>query len=138
MHGNLIFFSRVFPDGGNRNLVAKNYRIYHVFNNIFVTHTGIGDKQLLKVSGGLLLLETIVLVLWLCICSPHVIAVPVSSNAYYKACSYNGSSHMLFVTLLTLIAACELAFAIFLAFKTRFIGKTYSKYSEFKQIGMSI
>ncbi|KAI8343029.1 7 transmembrane sweet-taste receptor of 3 GCPR-domain-containing protein [Chlamydoabsidia padenii] len=120
------------------NLIAKNYRIYHVFYNIFITHTEIHAKQLLKVSVGILLLEMTVLSFWLCLCNPQVIAIPVSTNAYYKACSYDGTSHWFFVVLLALIAGCELVFALFLALSTRLIGKSYSKYTEYKQIGLCI
>ncbi|KAI8097086.1 uncharacterized protein BX664DRAFT_256966, partial [Halteromyces radiatus] len=121
-----------------RNLIAKNYRIYRVFNNIFITRTLVRNSDLLKVSGSILLLETIIIVLWFCLCIPQTRSNPVSQNAYYLGCYYNGPSHPLFVTLLTLIASCELAFATFLAFKTRAIGRNYSKYSEYKQIGLSI
>lgn len=35
------------------NLIAKNYRIYRIFNNIFITRTVVTDVQLLKVSGSI-------------------------------------------------------------------------------------
>lgn len=42
-----------------RNLIAKNYRIYRIFNNIFVTRTVVTDWQLLKVSGSMALIESV-------------------------------------------------------------------------------
>lgn len=64
--------------------------------------------------------------------------VPVSRNAYYVDCAFEGANHTVFVSLLALFGSLELAFATFLAFKTRSVGKNYSKYSEYKQIGLSV
>ncbi|ORZ15701.1 7 transmembrane sweet-taste receptor of 3 GCPR-domain-containing protein [Absidia repens] len=119
------------------NLIAKNYRIYHVFNNIFITRTLVENRQLLKVSGSIMLIEMVTLVLWLCLCNPQTFMVPMPGNSYYIDCLYNGPSDA-FVVFLTLIAACELAFAAFLAYKTRSVGKNYSKYSEYKQLALSV
>ncbi|KAI8376579.1 uncharacterized protein BYT42DRAFT_534211 [Radiomyces spectabilis] len=120
------------------NLIAKNYRIYRIFNNIFITRTVVTDFQLLKVSGGILLVDVIILIVWLSLSKVQTVNVPVSRTAYYVGCSYTGSSHTVFVSLLTVFAAAQLAFATFLAFKTRSVGKNYSKYSEYKQIGLSV
>lgn len=32
------------------NMIAKNYRIYRIFNNIFITRTVITDLQLIKTT----------------------------------------------------------------------------------------
>ncbi|KAI9272943.1 hypothetical protein BDA99DRAFT_432499, partial [Phascolomyces articulosus] len=66
------------------------------------------------------------------------IKVPVSSTAYYVKCSFQGPSNSVFTTLLTIVAGAQLVFATFLAIKTRTVGKSYSKYSEYKQIGISV
>lgn len=47
-----------------RNLIAKNYRIYRIFNNIFVTRTVVTDWQLLKVSGSMALIESVKKFMW--------------------------------------------------------------------------
>lgn len=65
--------------------------------------------------------------------------MPVSKNAYYTDCAFDGSAgHTVFVSLLTLFGSFQLMFATFLAFKTRSVGRNYSKYSEYKQIGLSV
>ncbi|ORX61728.1 hypothetical protein DM01DRAFT_1128526 [Hesseltinella vesiculosa] len=120
------------------NLVAKNYRIYRIFNNVFAKQTTIKDMQLLRVSGSLLLLTVLILVIWFGLCDASTEIFPSSHDAYYVGCVYDGASHSVFMALLTALAACELAFATFLAFKTRSIGKTYEKYNECKQIGLSV
>ncbi|KAI9018771.1 hypothetical protein CLU79DRAFT_288624, partial [Phycomyces nitens] len=53
-------------------------------------------------------------------------------------CSYHGKTHPTFVWLLACFAAGQLGFATFLAIKTRSVGRKYSKYSEYKQIGISV
>lgn len=45
---------------------------------------------------------------------------------------------MVFLVLSTSYAACLLLFATFLAYKTRFAGKQYNRYSECKQMGLSV
>ncbi|KAI9497751.1 hypothetical protein BDB00DRAFT_936177 [Zychaea mexicana] len=120
------------------NLIAKNYRIYRIFNNVFVTKTVVTDWQLLKFSGGILIIVVTLLISWLGTSQIIPIKVPVSREAYYSKCSFQGSSSSIFTTLLTIVPAAQLAFATFLAIKTRTVGKSYSKYSEYKQIGISV
>ncbi|KAI8145338.1 periplasmic binding protein-like I [Fennellomyces sp. T-0311] len=120
------------------NLIAKNYRIYRIFNNVFVTKTVVTDVQLLKFSGGILVVVVTLLIGWLCTCQVVPINVPVSRTAYYVRCSFQGPSSSIFTTLLTVVPAAQLAFATFLSIKTRSVGKNYSKYSEYKQIGISV
>lgn len=65
--------------------------------------------------------------------------MPVSKRAYYTDCAFEGDAgHTVFVFLLTLFGSFQLMFATFLAFKTRSVGRNYSKYSEYKQIGLSV
>lgn len=65
--------------------------------------------------------------------------MPVSRSAYYTDCAFEGGpGHTVFVSLLTLFGSFQLMFATFLAFKTRSVGRNYSKYSEYKQIGLSV
>ncbi|KAF7729898.1 hypothetical protein EC973_003632 [Apophysomyces ossiformis] len=122
----------------SRNLIAKNYRVYRIFNNIFITRTVVRDFQLLKVSGGILAFDAVILMIWLSTSEVQTVDVPVSSSAYYVGCDFHGPTNMVFVWILTVFAAMQLAFATFLAFKTRSVGKNYSKYSEYKQIGLSV
>lgn len=76
--------------------------------------------------------------LWLCTSDITTIHVPVSFTAYIVGCSYQGPGTKIYVALLTIMAAGQLAFATFLAIKTRAVGKSYSKYSEYRQIGISV
>ncbi|KAL4206055.1 periplasmic binding protein-like I [Rhizopus microsporus] len=120
------------------NLIAKNYRIYRIFNNIFITRTVVTDAQLLKVSGAIVTITVIILTAWFSSTTVSTVNKPVSRNAYYVDCAYDGSNVTIFVALLTLSESLQLCFATFLAFKTRSVGRSYSKYSEYKQIAVSV
>ncbi|CAO3612776.1 unnamed protein product [Cunninghamella blakesleeana] len=120
------------------NLIAKNYRVYRIFNNIFIQQSGVKDIQLVKFSGSLILFEIIIFIIWFSFCDTKASEILISRDAYYVGCTYNGITHTASVTILCILAAFELVFATFLAFKTRKVGKSYSKYSEYKQIGVSV
>ncbi|KAI8640133.1 hypothetical protein BD408DRAFT_445423 [Parasitella parasitica] len=121
------------------NLIAKNYRIYRIFNNIFITRTVVTDVQLLRVSGSIFATTSVILIAWFVSVTVSTVNVPVSRTAYYTDCSYEGGvGHTVFITLLTLFGSFQLMFATYLAFKTRSVGRNYSKYSEYKQIGLSV
>lgn len=78
------------------------------------------------------------LVAWLSTSKIITIEVPLSRTTYYVQCSYQGSASSVFTTILTVVAGIQLLFATFLAIKTRTVGKRYSKYSEYRQIGISV
>lgn len=120
------------------NLIAKNYRIYRIFNNIFITRTVVTDVQLLKVSGSIVAANAIVLIAWFSSSTVSTVNIPVSRDSFYVDCAFEGVNHSVFVSLLTLLGSLQLGFATFLAFKTRSVGRNYSKYSEYKQIGLSV
>ncbi|KAI9257748.1 hypothetical protein EDC94DRAFT_174533 [Helicostylum pulchrum] len=94
--------------------------------------------QLLKVSGSIFAANAIVLAAWFSLSTVSTVNIPVSRNAYYIDCAFEGANHHIFVSLLTLFGSLQLALATFLAFKTRSVGRNYSKYSEYKQIGLSV
>jgi 7 transmembrane sweet-taste receptor of 3 GCPR len=48
----------------DRNLLAKTYRIFKIFSNIRVTRGAIKDIDLLLFTGGLLILEVALLLIW--------------------------------------------------------------------------
>jgi hypothetical protein len=96
------------------------------------------DVQLLKVSGSIVAANVVVLAAWFASSKVSTVNIPVSRNAYYVDCAFEGPNDTIFVSLLALLGSLELAFATFLAFKTRSVGRNYSKYSEYKQIGLSV
>lgn len=45
-------------------MIAKNYRIYRIFNNIFITRNVITDNHLLQTVAGLVGIEMVSLVVY--------------------------------------------------------------------------
>ncbi|KAI9487658.1 MAG: 7 transmembrane sweet-taste receptor of 3 GCPR-domain-containing protein [Benjaminiella poitrasii] len=120
------------------NMIAKNYRIYRIFNNIFITRNVITDTHLIRTVVGLIGVEVIILVVGLMITKPVPTKFQVSFSSHYWTCEPQGNNKLLFLILSAIYAACLLLFATFLAYKTRFAGKQYSRYSECKQMGLSV
>lgn len=119
-------------------MIAKNYRIYRIFNNIFITRNVITDNHLLKTVCALVGVEMIILVVGLVVAKPVPTKFEVSYSSHYWLCEAQGSNKLVFLVLSTIYAAFLLLFATFLAYKTRFAGRQYNRYSECKQMGLSV
>ncbi|KAI8644802.1 hypothetical protein BD408DRAFT_430233, partial [Parasitella parasitica] len=120
------------------NMIAKNYRIYRIFNNIFITRNVITDTHLIQTVLGLVGIELVILVVGLIVTKPLPTKSQVSFSSHYWTCEPQGSNKVVFLVLSTIYAACLLLFATFLAYKTRFAGRQYARYSECKQMGLSV
>ncbi|KAL7319878.1 hypothetical protein PS15m_002964 [Mucor circinelloides] len=120
------------------NMIAKNYRIYRIFNNIFITRNVITDNHLIQTVVGLVGIEMVILVVGLIVAKPVPTKFEVSFSSHYWSCEPQGSNKIIFLVLSTIYAACLLLFATFLAYKTRFAGRQYNRYSECKQMGLSV
>ncbi|KAI8098409.1 7 transmembrane sweet-taste receptor of 3 GCPR-domain-containing protein [Gilbertella persicaria] len=120
------------------NMIAKNYRIYRIFNNIFITRNVITDSHLIRTVFVLVGLDVIILVVGLLVARPVPSKFEVSYSSHYWSCEPQGNNKIVFLVLTAIYAACLLLFATFLAYKTRFAGKQYSRYSECKQMGLSV
>ncbi|KAI7907470.1 7 transmembrane sweet-taste receptor of 3 GCPR-domain-containing protein [Cokeromyces recurvatus] len=120
------------------NMIAKNYRIYHIFNNIFITRNVITDMHLIKTVVALIGVEMMILIVGLIVSKPIPTKFQASFSNHYWTCEPQGNNKLLFMILSTIYAACLLLFATFLAYKTRFAGKQYSRYSECRQMGLSV
>ncbi|CAO3660737.1 hypothetical protein G6F70_007165 [Rhizopus microsporus] len=121
------------------NMIAKNYRIYRIFNNIFITRNVITDTHLIRSVVAIVGLDMIILVVGLIVATPIPAKIEVSYSSHYWTCVVeDNSKKIVFLVLNTSYAACLLLFATFLAYKTRFAGKQYYRYSECKQMGLSV
>ncbi|KAH8549800.1 7 transmembrane sweet-taste receptor of 3 GCPR-domain-containing protein [Umbelopsis sp. PMI_123] len=120
------------------NMVTKNYRIFRIFNNIFITRTIVTDTQLLKASAVIIVVQAAMLAFWLGMSTVTPINVNLERSNYYVTCAYHHPAKTAFMALIATYSIGLLAFAIFLAIKTRRVGASYSKYSETKQIGMCV
>ncbi|SAM05514.1 hypothetical protein [Absidia glauca] len=120
------------------NMIAKNYRIYRIFNNVFISRTVITDLQLIKSVTFMVGLDMIILVIALIVLSPRPVKVDVSLTQYYWSCRAENPHQGVFVGVMCAYWAVLLLFATFLAYKTRLAGRQYSRYSECRQMGLSI
>ncbi|CAO3619185.1 unnamed protein product [Mucor hiemalis] len=120
------------------NMIAKNYRIYRIFNNIFITRNVITDNHLIRTVAALVGCEMIILIVGLIVATPIPTKNEVSFSSHYYQCESKGSNKIVFLVLTTVYAAFLLLFATFLAYKTRLAGKQYNRYSECKQMGLSV
>jgi hypothetical protein len=60
------------------------------------------------------------------------------STHYWSCASKDSTNKTIFLVLNTIYGASLLLFATFLAYKTRFAGRQYNRYSECKQMGLSV
>jgi hypothetical protein len=74
----------------------------------------------------------------LVVAPPAPTPVTVSSTEYYWSCDAQSPAKVPFQVLTITFAALLVAFATFLAYKTRLVGTNYSKYNECRQIGFSV
>jgi hypothetical protein len=80
-----------------------------------------------------------ILIIGLTVTQPSPKLVKLSPTSHYWTCEADSSiTKTVFLTIEICYAAAMLAFATFLAYKTRSAGKTYDKYNECKQMGISV
>ncbi|KAI8985942.1 hypothetical protein BDB01DRAFT_720783, partial [Pilobolus umbonatus] len=80
----------------------------------------------------------VILIVGLVVARPVPTKFEVSFSSHYWSCEAPGSNRLIFLILSSIYAACLLLFATFLAYKTRLAGRQYSRYSECKQMGLSV
>ncbi|KAI8888725.1 periplasmic binding protein-like I [Backusella circina FSU 941] len=110
-----------------------------IFNNIFISRKVITDSQLMKTTSVVVSIDMIILVIGLMVCQPQPELIRLTYNTHYWSCVPEKSGSTYFFLLFTSIyAACMLAFATFLAYKTRSAGRHYDHYNECRQMGLSV
>ncbi|KAK4518242.1 choline phosphate cytidylyltransferase [Mucor velutinosus] len=121
------------------NLIAKNYRIYRIFNNIFISRTVLTDFKLMKLLSVVISVNMAVLTIGLLVSSPEPVLVQVNPTSHYWVCrAAPTASRTIFLSFGAIYAGSMLIFATFLAYKTRSAGKHYDHYNECKQMGISV
>ncbi|KAI8071012.1 periplasmic binding protein-like I [Gongronella butleri] len=121
-------------------LIAKNYRIYRIFKNVFLTRNVITDWQLIKLTSMVVIVDMILLMVGLCLTRPEPMRRKVPPAAYYWECGTNGSSDLRFAFLIIsgVYGALLLLVATYLVYQTRLAGKHYHRYSECRQMGLCV
>ncbi|KAL1924849.1 uncharacterized protein VTP21DRAFT_4503 [Calcarisporiella thermophila] len=116
------------------NIVAKNFRVYRIFNNVFVERTVIRDGQLVKIAGAICAGDMLLVVLYLLVTPPRPHVTNFSFTSQYYDCVSDGP-YLVFWVLLFVYNGTLILYATFLAFQTRDVA---SNYNECRQISFSV
>ncbi|KAF9435128.1 hypothetical protein BGZ76_006857 [Entomortierella beljakovae] len=117
------------------NIVAKNFRVYRIFHNIYVTKRVIKDSHLLKIVGTILVVNLTVMAIWFVTTPPALEQITMGDLTTYWDCnSQTGDSTPFFVILFVYNVAL-LLLATFLAYKNRNVA---ANYNECRQIAFVV
>ncbi|KAF9360258.1 Metabotropic GABA-B receptor subtype 2, isoform C [Mortierella sp. AD094] len=117
------------------NIVAKNFRVYRIFHNIYVTKRVIRDSHLLKIVGAILTVNLTVMTIWFLRTPPTLEQIVMEDLTTYWDCnSQSGESTPYFVFLFIYNVAL-LLLATYLAYKNRNVA---ANYNECRQIAFVV
>ncbi|KAG0295204.1 hypothetical protein BGZ96_012306 [Linnemannia gamsii] len=118
------------------NIVAKNFRIYRIFHNIYVTKRVIRDSHLLKIVGTILSSNLVIMAAWFIKYPPALTQIALADFTSYWACSnLDGSNSTPFFAVLLAYNAALLLIATYLAYMNRNVA---SNYNECRQIAFVV
>ncbi|KAL1922230.1 uncharacterized protein VTP21DRAFT_9769 [Calcarisporiella thermophila] len=115
-------------------MIAKNYRLYRIFNNPYAMRKGIPDWQLLKLSGVLTAIGLVILVLSLALDRPALVANPMGNQQHELACLSSPITNILRIILVVYILI-QMVIALMIVFRVRNIRKSWN---ETRQAGLAI
>lgn len=117
------------------NIVAKNFRVYRIFHNIYVAKRVIRDSHLLKIVSTILAINLIIMGVWFVKTPPKLQQVTMSDFTTYWECnSQAGESTPFFVALLVYNVSL-LLIATYLAYMNRNVA---ANYNECRQIAFVV
>ncbi|CAO3573723.1 unnamed protein product [Mortierella alpina] len=117
------------------NIVAKNFRVYRIFHNIYVTKRVIRDAHLLKIVGTIMAGSLIIMAVWYIKAPPALQQITMPDfTAYWTCNSISGSSTPL-LSVLFAYNASLLLIATFLGYKNRNVA---ANYNECRQIAFVV
>ncbi|KAG0051917.1 hypothetical protein BGZ83_003197 [Gryganskiella cystojenkinii] len=117
------------------NIVAKNFRVYRIFHNIYVTKRVIRDSHLLKIVGTLLLVNLVIMVVWFTKTPPMLQQITAPDFTTYWTCNNQSGPSTPFFVILFVYNAALLLVAVFLAYKNRNVA---ANYNECRQIAFVV
>ncbi|KAF8941929.1 Ribonucleoside-diphosphate reductase large subunit [Haplosporangium gracile] len=118
------------------NIVAKNFRIYRIFHNIYVTKRVIRDSHLLKIVGTILFSNLVIMVAWFIKYPPALKQIVLPDFTSYWTCSnLDGGNSTPFFAVLLAYNAVLLLIATYLAYMNRNVA---ANYNECRQIAFVV
>ncbi|GAN01001.1 hypothetical protein MAM1_0004c00430 [Mucor ambiguus] len=119
------------------SIIAKNYRIYRIFQNVFTVRTSrLKSYYLCRLVALFLLIGLIPLIIWYAAFPMQVSDAMISSSTYCWLCTYPTATkgnwgHINIAELIVLIwCALLIIVAAFLAFKTRNVNRKWSETTQ--------
>ncbi|KAF9969956.1 hypothetical protein BGZ73_007480 [Actinomortierella ambigua] len=117
------------------NIVAKNFRVYRIFHNIYVTKRVIHDSHLLKIVGSLMFGNLIIMTIWFARYPPVVQHTAMSNFTAYWTCDYTQGRSMPFFAVVLVYDVILLLVATYLAYMNRNVA---ANYNECRQISFVV
>ncbi|KAG0342860.1 hypothetical protein BG004_005563 [Podila humilis] len=117
------------------NIVAKNFRVYRIFHNIYVTKRVIRDSHLLKIVGAIMAINVIIMTVWFVKTPPTRQQVTLKDLTTYFACNIQSETGTPYFGTLFVYNVALLLVATYLAYKNRNVA---ANYNECRQIAFVV
>ncbi|KAG0328346.1 hypothetical protein BGZ99_005529 [Dissophora globulifera] len=117
------------------NIVAKNFRVYRIFHNIYVTKRVIKDAHLLKIVGTILVGNLIIMAFWFFKTPPALVQITGPDFTSYWTCDNASGNSIPFFVLIFIYNAALLLVATYLAYMNRNVA---ANYNECRQIAFVV
>ncbi|KAF9215188.1 Phosphoacetylglucosamine Mutase [Podila verticillata] len=117
------------------NIVAKNFRVYRIFHNIYVTKRVIRDSHLLKIVGTIMFVNIAIMAIWFSKTPPTLQQVTMGDLTTYFTCNVQSGTGTPFFAVLFTYNVALLLVATYLAYKNRNVA---ANYNECRQIAFVV
>ncbi|KAF9206222.1 hypothetical protein BGZ49_002822 [Haplosporangium sp. Z 27] len=117
------------------NIVAKNFRIYRIFHNIYVTKRVIKDSHLLRIVGSIMFGNLLIMLVWFVMTPPMLQQIVAPDFTSYWVCDNVSGNSTPFFIVMFVYDAVLLLFATYLAYMNRNVS---SNYNECRQIAFVV
>ncbi|KAF9156634.1 hypothetical protein BG015_003236 [Linnemannia schmuckeri] len=112
------------------NIVAKNFRVYRIFHNIYVTKRVIRDSHLLKIVGTLMSVNLLIMTVWFVKTPPKLQQYIMTDSTTYWDCNSQSGESTPFFVILFVYNVSLLLIATYLAYRNRNVAANYNECRE--------
>ncbi|KAF8946717.1 hypothetical protein BGZ47_011543 [Haplosporangium gracile] len=112
------------------NIVAKNFRVYRIFHNIYVTKRVIRDSHLLKIVGTLMSINLVIMTVWFVKTPPKLQQYIMTDSTTYWDCNSQSGESTPFFVILFVYNVSLLLIATYLAYRNRNVAANYNECRE--------
>ncbi|KAG0270377.1 hypothetical protein BGZ95_001701 [Linnemannia exigua] len=112
------------------NIVAKNFRVYRIFHNIYVTKRVIRDSHLLKIVGTLMSVNLGIMTVWFVKTPPKLQQYVMTDFTTYWDCNSQSGESIPYFVVLFVYNVSLLLIATYLAYRNRNVAANYNECRE--------